>query len=823
MPVAAKPEKVVPAPTSAPLPEAQALMDDFSETPATSGVAKVLVGIFAVVVLVVMAGGAGWYLANLNNGETPVAGDDKDLPNASPDGDLDEGDSSANSQQATGDEAVASTDTNTPPSSNQTETTQPPSTTANPLNSESPPTTVAQVAPKPVGAKLEYRWDASKEHIYKFELEADVGNDVNRYDGTCTFVVKDQNEAIGVEEEGSGTGFVVSADGLVATCAHVVEGADRIEVVINRQTYTAKVVAIEEADDLALLQLTAQNLVPITFGDSDAIELAEDVRAVGFPLSDVLGQEAKVATGTVAGIVADKNSGKRIQIDAPINPGNSGGPVLNDFGQVIAVASARLAGSLVSSVGFAIPVNRLRAMLEQHGKTVAVPAKGEKKPATSIFRDSVRSVAYVKVWGGSNGTVQNLTFKAAVVERANDGKTAKQTTRDEGKIRVNTRGEVIFSNADKHLPFVLGTVASFFFEPLDRTGAATWQTEYGTALHRIKRTDGGFGPFGPRGFGGPPRPAGRFGGRGGPFARSQPQSKTVDILPATERTTYRMSEPVDGKVSITKSYEFTTTRDADSPFLKIQGKGDLIFDQGVGLPVRMDYQATIEQRIDGDIHRLPLKISYHRRDPAEVEKERQDAEQERTVPNPDLVNQLLAELKQAGAGAALVPSLTRLGRIAVVPELQAEVLSNVKEYRAQNDRQIKTAGERAYANWADENEVEGLKKIYTYALSQAKTQAYSRLCSFGPDHYPQMVEAMAHQHLNAHVKTELIKIGPDIEDEILKQINGFSSWVPKSALINVLEKVGTEKSIPTLEEFLSQGVGLKVAAMNALKVIRARQ
>ena len=86
-----------------------------------------------------------------------------------------------------------------------------------------------------------------------------------------------------------------------------------------------------------------------------------------------------------------------------------------------------------------------------------------------------------------------------------------------------------------------------------------------------------------------------------------------------------------------------------------------------------------------------------------------------------------------------------------------------------------------------------------------------------------MVSAMAYQHLNNHVKSELIKIGPDIEDEILKQINDFKSWVPKSALINVLQEIGTEKSIKSLEEFLSQGVGLKVAAMNALKYIRARQ
>jgi S1-C subfamily serine protease len=206
--------------------------------------------------------------------------------------------------------------------------------------------------------KLRYHWKPGAIHTYMFTVEEGSGDDVRKTTGICTYNVSGNSNQVVTEEEGSGTGFVVAADGLVGTCAHVVAGAKRIEVHLGGQTYPATVVAVDPRSDVALIKINGLNLPTLALSDSGAVQLAEAVRAIGYPLSDVLGTDVKVTTGTVAGVIQSKDRGKQLQIDAAINPGNSGGPVVNGAGQVVGVASAKLSGSSVTSVGFAAPINQ---------------------------------------------------------------------------------------------------------------------------------------------------------------------------------------------------------------------------------------------------------------------------------------------------------------------------------------------------------------------------------------------------------------------------------------------------------------------------------
>ena len=137
----------------------------------------------------------------------------------------------------------------------------------------------------------------------------------------------------------------MTADGHIGTCAHVIEGARQIEVSIGEKLYTGKVVSKDARRDIAILKIDALQLPVSRFADSDKVQLAEQVRAFGFPLSSVLGTGIKVATGAVAGIVLDPDQGRQIQTDAPINSGNSGGPIVNNSGQVIGIASSKLNGN----------------------------------------------------------------------------------------------------------------------------------------------------------------------------------------------------------------------------------------------------------------------------------------------------------------------------------------------------------------------------------------------------------------------------------------------------------------------------------------------
>jgi hypothetical protein len=108
----------------------------------------------------------------------------------------------------------------------------------------------------------------------------------------------------------------------------------------------------------------ASKLPVLRVADSDRVQLAEEVRAVGFPLSDILGETVKITRGSIAGIV-NHDDISLFQIDATINPGNSGGPLMNNRGEVVGVNSSALFGEAVAEVGFATPTKELRGFTKR--------------------------------------------------------------------------------------------------------------------------------------------------------------------------------------------------------------------------------------------------------------------------------------------------------------------------------------------------------------------------------------------------------------------------------------------------------------------------
>lgn len=167
-------------------------------------------------------------------------------------------------------------------------------------------------------------------------------------------------------EVAGGTGFVVSADGLVVTNRHVVdiEDADFTVIFSDGTRGDAKVLAIDAVEDLAVLKLEGDNFPALTLGDSDALKIGQSVIAIGNTLGEF---QNTVSVGVVSGldrkIVAGGGGQSEIiegaiQTDAAINPGNSGGPLLNLRGEVIGVNAAIVVGS--QNVGFAIPINKAK-------------------------------------------------------------------------------------------------------------------------------------------------------------------------------------------------------------------------------------------------------------------------------------------------------------------------------------------------------------------------------------------------------------------------------------------------------------------------------
>jgi S1-C subfamily serine protease len=171
-----------------------------------------------------------------------------------------------------------------------------------------------------------------------------------------------------VPQQGQGSGFILDRAGHVLTNFHVVEGANRgIEVMLsNKHRYQAKVVGSDKVHDLALLQIDAPNLEPVTLADSSNLNVGQKVYAIGNPF----GLSGTMTTGIISSIRSIRNADgapieDAIQTDAAINPGNSGGPLLNSHGEVIGINTmiASNGADQSSGIGFAIPINTAKAVL----------------------------------------------------------------------------------------------------------------------------------------------------------------------------------------------------------------------------------------------------------------------------------------------------------------------------------------------------------------------------------------------------------------------------------------------------------------------------
>jgi serine protease Do len=236
------------------------------------------------------------------------------------------------------------------------------------------------------------------------------------------------------QQKGGGTGFVISADGLIATNAHVVqEQNSNYTVILNDgKKYSAKIKDIDPIFDFAVLKIEATNLKPVDFGDSDELQIGQWVMAIGNALAEfqnsvtvgvVSAKERSITASDASGTASESLEGL-IQTDAAINPGNSGGPLLNLLGKVIGVNTAT--STSAQSVGFAIPINVLKPAIESVIQTghIIRPALGIRYVAldSQIASDNkltIDSGAYIR--GGSNNAPAVISGGSADKAGLKDG------------------------------------------------------------------------------------------------------------------------------------------------------------------------------------------------------------------------------------------------------------------------------------------------------------------------------------------------------------------------------------------------------------------
>lgn len=163
-------------------------------------------------------------------------------------------------------------------------------------------------------------------------------------------------------EAAQGTGFFIDAEGHLLTCAHVLGDEKQATITFGGKRYTANLVKADKEADLALLKLAAkpeQAIVPLSFrGPTRSYSMGEDVFTIGYPLSRLLGEGARMSKGLLSATNGLHDDPKSVQVTAEIQPGNSGGPLLDQKGQVIGVIQKTVnPWRIVQATGGALPQN----------------------------------------------------------------------------------------------------------------------------------------------------------------------------------------------------------------------------------------------------------------------------------------------------------------------------------------------------------------------------------------------------------------------------------------------------------------------------------
>ena len=475
---------------------------------------------------------------------------------------------------------------------------------------EAQPTVIA-ASRKPLAT---YEWKEGEEFRYDLKLTATIDGNLSSTIGNCTFAVHSRDfQVVDFEpEHGSGTGFVVAANGLIVTCAHVVEDAAEIQVVLGEKSYDAEVLLQDPEHDLALLKIDAPGLATLPIAATEQVRLGQEVRAIGFPLTQLLGTGLKVTRGSISGVVEMEGS-KVFQIDAALNPGNSGGPVVNDRGEVVGVASSGLSADVADAVGFCVQSVDLLNLLKEAKVEPTLAANLPELDGPTLVEQVARSTVFIKVTTGP-GTTRRLALDYQTsfytqnrVGRGRDlgppslwMRASRSGSGDgRGRLVMTERGDLIEEGMSDQLPYFLGSPVALPLIAFPAHGRANWGTSERFVVSQ-RPEDDSRSPFGL-----PPIP--RF-----PFDRTpMPEEAPTNEQSALETNQWTVRSNTDETLILDREYEIKTTDDDADPKLRMHGKGVLTFDKRRGVTTMYRFDGQYESETPTLKVSIPFELMFN--------------------------------------------------------------------------------------------------------------------------------------------------------------------------------------------------------------------
>ena len=336
-------------------------------------------------------------------------------------------------------------------------------------------------------SSMKYRLEPDIDYGISFVVELTSGSNVTVTKGRTVYRLTSDdprtvlNANVGLLEKdfqakgGTGTGFAVHPEGVIVTCAHVVEGVDNVSVSIDGRQIPGRVIAVDSQNDLAVVKVEHAFERIIALND-ELPEQGESCRAIGFPLSSELGNKVKVSTGSIVGDDMRMHE-RRLQIDATVNPGNSGGPVVGENGELYGVADSIIVAEGTQDMSFAVPVDVVRNMLTRAGVPFDSTHYGEghvdRKTVTS-YKDALKCAYLITV----GETKAKDTFQSELMVlsfNCNMTEGSKQSSASNGRIVIDHFGKVHYTSNSPSLPFFVNRASTIGFERFPSVGQTTWK------------------------------------------------------------------------------------------------------------------------------------------------------------------------------------------------------------------------------------------------------------------------------------------------------------------------------------------------------------
>ena len=261
---------------------------------------------------------------------------------------------------------------------------------------------------------------------------------------------------------GSGTGFIISEQGYIVTNYHVVEGAKNVYVTLyDESTYNAEVIGYEESNDLAVIKIEPKTKIEsLVYGKSSALSVGDDIYVIGNPLGDLT---FTMTRGVVSALnrLIDTGSGFSInmfQTDAAINSGNSGGPVFDEHGFVVGIASAKYASSSIEGLGFCVPIDDVRSMIDEiinkgyvSGKPLIGASVCDREIVNYGFIQSARSINGAKIVAvGENTAASKAGLLVDDIIVSADGKTISSVSELRTVLSNYRSGDIIILKINRN-------------------------------------------------------------------------------------------------------------------------------------------------------------------------------------------------------------------------------------------------------------------------------------------------------------------------------------------------------------------------------------